>query len=171
MVILGVLMVAMMSIATQFEVRGPSMEPSLLQGDRVVVNRLAALQMRGFSLYGDGHFFFQGPERGDVIIFEPQDQGTDSVVKRVIGIPGDNINITRSGEVFVNGALEDFGGGYTDNPGFFNYPVMVPNGHYFVIGDNRGESRDSRNWGFLPASDVIGKVWAVVWPFEDFAVY
>lgn len=171
MVILGVLMVATMSVSTQFEVRGPSMQPTLLQGDRVVVNRLAAVQMKGFSLYGDGHFLFQGPERGDLIIFEPQDQGSDSVVKRVIGIPGDNIDITPAGEMYVNGVLESLGHGRTDNPGYLSYPVMVPNGHYFVAGDNRGQSRDSRNWGFLPASDVIGKVWAVVWPPEDFAVY
>ena len=170
MVILGVLMVGTMSIATQFEVRGPSMEPTLSPNNRVVVNRLAAVQMGGFSLYGNGHFLFQGPERGDIIIFEPQDQGPDSVVKRVIGIPGDNVDITSSGEVFVNGARENFGNGPTDNQGFFNYPIMVPEGHYFVIGDNRGQSRDSRNWGFLPASDVIGKVWAVVWPFEDIVI-
>ena len=168
---LGVLMVATLALATQFNVRGPSMEPTLVQNDRVIVNRLGSVQLGGFSLYGNGRFLFQGPERGDVVIFEPQNYGNDSIVKRVIGLPGDNIDINRNGEVFVNNVREGYGGDYTDSKGYFDYPVMVPAGHYFVMGDNRGQSSDSRDWGFLPAQDIIGEAWAVGWPLSNFVIF
>ena len=170
MVVLGILMAFTLAVAAQYQVRGPSMEPTLSQDNRVVVNRIGSLQLGGFSLFGTGGFVFQGPERGDVIIFEPQTYGNDSVVKRVIGIPGDNIDISRLGLVTVNGQEERFGSGYSAPKGYFRYPVMVPPGHYFVLGDNRGASLDSRDWGFLPAEDIVGKAWAVVWPVWDFAV-
>lgn len=168
---LGLLMSLTLSIATQYEVRGPSMEPTLVQGNRVVVNRIGALQLGGLSLFGNGNFLFQGPERGDIIIFDPQTYGTDSVVKRVIGIPGDNINITFRGEVTVNGVPESFGDGFTIPKRYYLYPVMVPPGHYFVLGDNRGESNDSRDWGFLPADAIVGKAWASVWPTNQLEIY
>lgn len=171
MVVLGILMAFTLAVAAQYQVRGPSMEPTLSQDNRVVVNRIGSLQLGGFSLFGTGGFVFQGPERGDVIIFKPQTYGNDSVVKRVIGIPGDNIDISRLGIVTVNGQQEHFGGGYSAPKGYFRYPVMVPPGHYFVLGDNRGASLDSRDWGFLPTEDIVGKAWAVVWPFRDFAIY
>ena len=170
-IVLGVLMALTLSVATQYQVRGPSMEPTMVQGDRVVVNRIGALQLGGLSLFGNGNFLFQGPERGDIVIFEPQTHGTDSVVKRVIGIPGDNIDITPIDRVTVNGVTEDFGIGVTLPKRYFEYPVMVPPGHYFVLGDNRPESNDSRSWGFLPADDIIGKAWASVWPISEFEIY
>lgn len=167
----GVLMTVTLSVGSQYNVRGPSMEPTLQQEDRVIVNRLTALSFDGLSLWGSGDFVFQGPERGDIVVFEPQNYGSDSIVKRVIGIPGDNILITRQGEAIVNGQRESFGDSFTRPKSYFDYPVMVPVGHYFVMGDNRNESSDSRDWGFLPASDIIGKAWAVVWPLERFQVY
>lgn len=171
MIVLGLLMSLTLSIATQYEVRGPSMEPTLVQGNRVVVNRIGALQLGGLSLFGNGDFLFQGPERGDIIIFDPQTYGTDSVVKRVIGIPGDNINITAHEGVTVNDVPESFGNGLTLPKRYYRYPVMVPPGHYYVLGDNRAESNDSRDWGFLPADDIVGKAWASVWPISEFAIY
>lgn len=170
-IVLGLLMCLTLSVATQYEVRGPSMEPTMFQGNRVLVNRVGGLQLGGFSMFGNGDFLFQGPERGDIIIFNPQTEGTDSIVKRVIGIPGDNIDISPVSLVTVNGVPENFGHGLPLPKTFFRYPVMVPPGHYFVLGDNRPESNDSRNWGFLPAEDIVGKAWASIWPPSAFEIY
>ena len=170
-IVLGLLMCVTLSVATQYEVRGPSMEPTMFQGNRVLVNRVGGLQLGGFSLFGNGDFLFQGPERGDIIIFNPQTAGTDSIVKRVIGIPGDNIDISPVSLVTVNGVPENFGIGLPLPKRFFSYPVMVPPGHYFVLGDNRPESNDSRSWGFLPAEDIVGKAWATIWPISAFEIY
>lgn len=163
------------SVATTYTVNGPSMEPTLWQGERVFVNSFANLQLGGFSLYGQDGFIFSGPQRGDVVVFKPQENGPDHVVKRVIGVPGDQIDIDRQGRLFINGSRSDpdFISGIITSPKtyFSQYPIIVPEGHYFVLGDNRGKSNDSRNWGFVPAEDMAGKVWMVYWPFSDLTTF
>lgn len=134
-----------------YQVEGTSMEGSLVNNEYVLVNKLA--------------YLFQPPERGDVIVFHfPVDTSKD-LIKRVIGLPGDHISVTSS-TVMVNGMV--LREPYVKTP--YN-PVAqqwtVPANDYFVMGDNRQFSYDSRDWGFVPKSYIIGKAVMVYWPFSD----
>ncbi len=134
-----------------FMVDGTSMQPSLINSQYVLVNKLA--------------YLFHTPERGDVIVFHwPVDTNKD-LIKRVIGVPGDVIVID-SKTVQVNGVLL--------NEPYIMAPVnpagnklVVPPNDYFVMGDNRLVSDDSRDWGFVPKSYIIGKAVFVYWPINS----
>ncbi len=167
----AVLLIAVRMLATNYTVRGPSMEPTLWENQRVFVNRLGNIRLGELSLYGQRGFLFGGPQRGDIIVFQPQESGFDHIVKRVIGVPGDEIDISDKGELFINGKESVFLDTYTSPKYYFEYPVTVPEGHYFVMGDNRNKSNDSRNWGFVPAEEIAGKVWLLYWPGGDFTAF
>lgn len=124
-------------------VNGNSMEPTLHDGNVVFIS---------FS-------HFSSPERGDIIVFDNEDCGT--LVKRVIGLPGDVISIM-GGVVSLNGVelSESYTAPGLYAPGDMDYPLRIPSGCYFVMGDNRQESRDSRMRcvGLVSGEDIIGKV-------------
>jgi signal peptidase I len=107
-------------------------------------------------------FAIHPPHRGEVIVFHFPEDPTRDFVKRVIGVPGDRVRI-RDGEVFLNGSKLDEpyltakGNSTTDM-------VELEEGEYFVLGDNRRGSNDSRNWGPVPEKNILGKVWLVYWP-------
>lgn len=106
---------------------------------------------------------FREPQRFDVIIFKYPEDRRKNFVKRLIGLPGETVKI-RGGQVFINEqplAME----GYTLTPddAYFG-PVTVPPSEYFVLGDNRPNSADSRVWGFLPRKNVMGTGWLRIWP-------
>ena len=102
-----------------------------------------------------------GPQRGDVVVFHV-DPDSDLLIKRVIGLPGDRVEI-RSGQVIINGDLLDEP--YITRPTYGDYgPVDVPPLHIFVLGDNRGFSNDSRAFGALPLDSIIGRAWISYWP-------
>ena len=136
-----------------YQVDGPSMTPTLLNNEFILVNK--------------ADYFFHGPQRGDVIVFRfPKDTSRD-YVKRVIGLPGDTVSVTAQGVVSVNGvALTE---PYTnDNLNIYGpETVKLKPGQYFVLGDNRGDSSDSRDWGPVPRSDIIGAAALVYWPLPD----
>jgi signal peptidase I len=139
-------------IAQPFVVDGTSMEPSLHEGERVVVSKLA--------------FRTAQPGRGDVVVFRfPADQRL-RFIKRVIGLPGETVAI-HDGQVLVNGRplVEP----YLVDETLGDFPsVKVPAGHYFVLGDNRPNSRDSRypEVGMVPARNFVGKAVAIYWPLS-----
>ena len=147
-------------VVQAFRIPSGSMEPTLLIGDHILVNKLA------YRL-GD-------PHRLDVAVFKfPLDPKKD-YIKRVIGLPGDRIEI-RNKVVFVNGkALREPYVQHTDPnilPGMVqprdNYgPVLVPDGHYFVMGDNRDNSYDSRFWGFVARKAFIGKALIIYFSWD-----
>lgn len=149
-----VLFVVINALTARIRVDGPSMEPSFYHNDHVIVNRWA---------YKLGDI-----QRGDVVVFLfPLNQEED-FIKRVVGLPGDKIEIF-NGVVYVNDyAIEEpyiMASPARDFSGRF-----VPEGMVFVMGDNRNNSSDSREWGFLPIDDIIGKAIFVYWPIKGVGV-
>lgn len=134
-----------------YRVDGTSMQPNLNSDQYVLVNKTA--------------YLLHTPERGDVVVFHWPLDTTKDFIKRVIGLPGDTITID-SKTVRVNGVLL--------NEPYISAPAngvanvwKVPAEHYFVMGDNRGVSDDSRDWGFVPKSYFIGKAVTVDWPIRN----
>ena len=150
-------------VVQAFKIPSGSMEPTLLVGDHILVNKF---------IYGVKIPFVRKtiipihqPRRNDVIVFiYPKDPSKD-FIKRVIGLPGDRIEMLGH-SIYINGKLfRDKHGVYTASPDSSTRfgPVMVPQGHIFVMGDNRDHSYDSRFWGFVPLSSVKGKAFIVYW--------
>lgn len=127
-----------------------SMRPTLEVGDRILVNKFI--------------YRFKDPERSEIIVFRYPIEPRRKFIKRVIGIGGDTVEII-GGQVFVNDQpLEE---DYTLTPGFSNYgPITVPEDNYFVLGDNRNNSEDSRFWGFVPQENVVGQALMIFWPIS-----
>lgn len=159
-------------IVQAFKIPSGSMIPTLAIGDHILVNKLSyGLRIPFLEKY---LVDFGAPARGDVIVFiYPEDRSKD-FIKRVIGIAGDNVEV-RSKKVFINGkAVEDPHGhfeGYDPQLGGTvngdNYgPKTVPEGHVFVMGDNRDRSYDSRFWGYVSLSEVRGKAFLIYWSWD-----
>jgi signal peptidase I len=166
---------AVRALAQNFRVEGSSMEPGLHDGQYVLVNKAIFFKLNPGSLAryipfvdaeDEDRFLFRAPERGDVVVFRfPQDPSRD-FIKRVIGVPGDTIEIVE-GAVFVNGVrIQE---PYITNRAQYDFARQtVPNGNYFVLGDNRSFSSDSHVWGFVPESDIIGQAMVRYWPLSAF---
>ncbi len=169
--ILALAIFSVLQISVQnFRVEGPSMEPTLVEGQHLLVNKLVFLRLDvGAALpflsdpESEPAYVFRAPRRGDVVVFRYPIDPTRDFVKRVVGVPGDTVEIRR-GEVFVNGeAIEE---PYVVHRGSSHAEmVVVPEGSYYVLGDNRGASQDSREWGTVPAENIIGRWWLTYWPF------
>ncbi len=158
-----------------FQIPSPSMEDSLLVGDHILVNKFALAPLS----HPIERLFLPIAEvsRGDVVVFRyPKDEGQD-YVKRVIGLPGETLKIVdkvvyvkKPGDEGYLALLEPYSvhkdpGGVP--PGLDNFgPVTVPRDEYFVMGDNRDNSLDSREWGYVPRSDIIGRGLLVYWSFR-----
>jgi signal peptidase I len=133
----------------RFQVRGYSMEPTLYDGQYLIVSKVI--------------YWVHPPERGDVVVFRPPNGSSEDYIKRVIGLPGETIEI-RGGTVWINGvALEE---PYITAAGGDSGLRTLGDEQYFVLGDNRNNSSDSRSWGVLPRQDIIGKAWLCYWPPE-----
>ena len=144
-------------LAQATRVYGQSMEPNLHTDQRLVVEKLSYnRQIR--QILG-----LNGPERGDVVVIRVESQGDELLIKRVIGLPGDIVEI-HDGRVSVNGQPlnEPYVAGSTTT-GFYA-PTTVPPLQIFVLGDNRGFSNDSRSFGTIPLEDVVGRAWFSYWP-------
>jgi signal peptidase I len=157
-VVLALLFVGIRGVFQNFRVEGASMRPTLESGQFLWVNKAAYLNL-------DGSFPLGGPHRGDIAVLRPPDGGLD-LIKRVIGLPGDQIRILR-GEVYVNDQKLDEP--YVRFEGDYSYPpngrsIVVPDGQFFVLGDNRPNSRDSHMGWFVPAENLIGRAWLSYWP-------
>ena len=155
-----------------FKVDGSSMDPTLEGGQYLLVNRLVYFKIDFQRLSRivpfweveeeSSRFALHAPNRGEIIVFEyPLDPRKD-FVKRVVGLPGEVVEV-RNGDVIVNGnILEE---PYITEKGNSNAdPLRLKDGEYYVLGDNRDRSNDSRNWGAVPEANLQGKVWMVYWP-------
>ncbi len=141
------------ALSARIRVESISMVPTLHPGDFVIVNKL------GYRL-GE-------PAQGEIIVFRLPRDPSQRYIKRVIGVPGDVVSI-RGGNVFINGQqlVEPYVSVTTSRGGNWE----VPAGSYFVMGDNRNNSSDSRAWGYVPAENIIGKAMIVYWPPQKWGV-
>ncbi len=133
-----------------FYVIGSSMEPSLEPGQRLLVNRV--------------FYRFNEPERGDIIVFVPPQNGKADFIKRIIGLPGDSVVIA-NGTVYINGMpLEE---PYIKAPLRYDMGAkVISQDKYFVLGDNRNHSNDSHNGWTVEEDAIVGKAWISIWPLE-----
>ena len=158
-----------------FRVDGFSMTPTLVDGQHLIANKLVFSRLSSDALTGlipfvpdsgddDTLFAFHPPERGDIMVFLHPHDPSRALVKRVIGLPDDVIEID-TGRVVRNGKrLHE---PYVVNPDTRGFdPVRVPEGSYYVLGDNRLVSSDSRHWGFVPDELVIARAWLSYWPSD-----
>ncbi len=155
-----------------YRVEGHSMDPTLEDGEFLLVNSLVYSKVN-IEKVGDWVPFWDpdepamrhvlhGPERGDIVILHPRQRDDRDLVKRVIGVPGDTFEI-RNGVVIVNGRelIEP----YVNGPWSGDLrPILIPDGRYFVMGDNRGASLDSRSFGLVDEDDIVGKAIGSWWP-------
>jgi signal peptidase I len=135
-------------------VENVSMQPTLVQGEFILVNKLA------YKLGGD-------VQRGDIIVFHYPGNPAEDYIKRIVGIPGDHIQIG-GGKVLINNqqAIEP----YIASPPNYTGEWDVPEGHVFVLGDNRNSSSDSHSWGFVPKEYIVGRALAIYWPLDKFKI-
>jgi signal peptidase I len=168
--------VAVRSMAQNFRVEGSSMEPGLHDGQYLLVNKAVYFKLNFNTLskyipfvHGGNspeRFLFRPPHRGDVIVFRYPRDPTRDFIKRVMAVPGDTVEIT-NGSVLVNGKKVDES--YIANPASYDLPSeTVPNGNYFVLGDNRNNSFDSHVWGYVPEENIIGQAMLSYWPLHNF---
>jgi len=148
-----VLFLIINAVSARVRVDGLSMLPTLENGEFVLVNRLA---------YRVGE-----PTRGDIVVFRSTTQLDLDLIKRVIGMPGDQVRVA-DGQVNVNGvALSE---PYINAQPRYSGDWSVPEGYLFVLGDNRNDSSDSHAWGLLPIKNVIGKAMLIYWPPPEWAM-
>jgi signal peptidase I len=174
---LGLALLIQAFLVKPYRIPSQSMVPTLQVGQRVLVDRL--------------RFHFRAPHRGDVVVFKPpagagtqscfkpgrpgqpcplgddQHQHTETFIKRVVGIPGDRLSVIGN-RVYINGKRQNEpfirAGTPCDSVCNMRVPVTIPRDHYFMMGDNRGESEDSRVWGPVPRKWIIGKAFFTYWP-------
>lgn len=151
------------TVIRNFRVVGTSMVNNLQDGQYLIIDKIS------YSSLVTGLLGMGGPQRGDVIVFEPPNRPGEDYVKRIIGLPGETVEI-KAGQVFINGSplTEPF----QPMPGTYTMPspVIVPADQVFVLGDNRNNSNDSHNWGTLPLEKVVGRAWLSYWPPSEWGV-
>ncbi|MFQ6059279.1 MAG: signal peptidase I [Anaerolineae bacterium] len=149
-IILTLLIFLLIRVVVQnFRIEGSSMEPNLHAGQYLIINKFA-------------YRWLHPPQRGDIIVFEYPRAPNRDFIKRVIGLPGEKVEI-RQGRVYINDQpLEE---PYLSRLGTYSWgPQVVGEDEYFVLGDNRNNSSDSHTWGMLPKGNIVGKAWISYWP-------
>jgi len=145
------------NVVQAFKIPTEAMVPTLLKGDRILVDK--------------GIYRREEPRRGDIAVFSSPDKAEKSYIKRVAGLPGETLEI-RDGHLFVNGSLlnqDPFKRISYINRGSYGEAgkqVVIPAGHYYLLGDNGSESLDSRYFGFIPRKSLLGKAYKIYFPFD-----
>jgi signal peptidase I len=140
-----------------FLVKGQSMEPNFGNGDYLIIDQLS--------------YRLREPQRGEVVVFKYPNIPSQRYIKRIVGLPGETVEI-KEGKVIISGVALDestylAGFVYTDEREF--NLITLADSEYFVLGDNRAASSDSRIWGSLPREDIIGRAFIRAWPFAALA--
>lgn len=145
---LVIVLVVNIFLAQATRVEGQSMEPSLHNDERLIIEKIS--------------YRFHQPTRGDIIVLRRPHRSSEPLIKRVVALPGERVEI-RNGTVRVDGMLLDEE--YLDQSTWGDMSVrLVPEEHVFVLGDNRKASNDSRAFGMVPFEDIIGRAWVRYWP-------
>lgn len=171
---LSIFVVVYLFLFQPHQVKGNSMYDTLIDGEYLLTSKIS--------------YRFGEPVRGDVVIFKAPNNQDYDYIKRIIALPEEKIML-KDGRIYINGELLDETAYLDENqytrPGYFlkeAQQVEVKEGHFFVMGDNRGHSSDSRDWGLVPSENIIGKAWFRYWPpnklgivkkvsFQDFSFY
>ena len=147
-------------VGQRTQVSGSSMETTLSDGDNLLVDKIT--------------YRFSEPKRFDIIVFPFQYDTDTYYIKRIIGMPGETVQIDYDGNIYINGSLleESYGREVIQNPGRAAEPITLGKDEYFVMGDNRNNSSDSRDpsVGNIHRKDIIGRAWVRIWPFSKFGV-
>ena len=160
--VLGAVWLVITFVGQRTEVEGASMENTLHNGDNLIVDKLS--------------YRFHDPERFDIIVFPFQFQDNTYYIKRIIGLPGETVQIMDDGSIYINGEkLEENYGMEVIKPetiGRAAEPIELGDDEYFVMGDNRNNSSDSRTdmVGNIKRENIIGQAWLRIWPVSDFGV-
>ena len=160
--VLGAVWLVITFVGQRTEVEGASMENTLHNGDNLIVDKLS--------------YRFHDPERFDIIVFPFQFQDNTYYIKRIIGLPGETVQIMDDGSIYINGEkLEENYGMEIIKPetiGRAAEPIELGDDEYFVMGDNRNNSSDSRTdmVGNITRENIIGKAWLRIWPVSDFGI-
>lgn len=144
-------------VGQRTRVQGDSMRPTLHDGDNLIVDKLS--------------YRFQDPQRFDIIVFPYEHKKKTYYIKRIIGMPGERVRIDQDGIIYINGEVleEDYGAEVMRSPGRAVTEITLGEDEYFVLGDNRNNSSDSRDpsVGNIHRDRIIGKAWIRIWPFSD----
>jgi len=137
-----------------FKVYGQSMVPTVENGDYILVNKLS--------------YILGNPHRGEIVIFHHPQNSKNDLIKRIIGLPGDTVEI-KDGKLFVNDIelQEEY---ILEPPKYKYHQSEIPPDHYLVLGDNRNNSADSHNGWTVPRENIVGKAWLNYWPISNWAV-
>ena len=160
LVVAAVIIVVLQFVIQKFVVEGSSMNFTLHDGQQLLVNKIV--------------YKFHEPERGDIIVFHPPPEiDEDDFIKRIIGLPGEKVIIANNKVIIhqADGSLLELDEPYITRPANRDYEgEIIPEGEYFVMGDNRVNSSDSRTGWTLKKEDIIGKAWISVWPIKDWGL-
>ncbi len=147
-------------VGQRTQVSGSSMETTLSDGDHLIVDKIS--------------YRFEDPERFDIIVFPFQYDTDTYYIKRIIGMPGETVQIDDSGTIYIDGEVleEIYGREVIQNPGRASDPILLGEDEYFVMGDNRNNSSDSRDpsVGNIHRRDIIGRAFVRIWPISKFGI-
>lgn len=146
-------------VGQRTEVSGSSMETTLSTGDQLIVDKIS--------------YRFRDPKRYDIVVFPYRYEENRYYIKRLIGLPGETVQIV-DGMVYINGSPlnEHYGNEVIEDPGSAAEPITLGDDEYFVLGDNRNNSQDSRasNVGLIHRDELLGRAWVRIWPLDQFGV-
>ncbi|RDU22929.1 signal peptidase I [Anaerosacchariphilus polymeriproducens] len=158
-VVLGITFLIVTFVGQRTQVSGPSMMNTLNDGDNLIVDKIS--------------YRFSSPKRFDIIVFPYKYQKKTYYIKRIIGLPGETVQIV-NGSIYINGEVlkEIYGKEVMTSAGQAANPIKLSNDEYFVLGDNRNNSSDSRaeDVGMIKRSDIVGRAWMRIWPLSDIGI-
>lgn len=147
-------------VGQRTQVLGSSMEPKLSSEDNLIVDKIT--------------YRFHDPERYDIIVFPFRYEDNTFYIKRIIGLPGETVQIDEEGNILINGEVlaENYGKEVIKSPGRAYEEIQLADNEYFVMGDNRNNSTDSRDpsVGNITREEIVGRAWLRIWPFDKFGL-
>ena len=155
-IVIAAMLLIIHYVGQRTEVSGSSMENTLSDGDNLIVDKIS--------------YRFHDPERYDIIIFPYKYEEDTYYIKRIIGLPGEHVRIDDSGNIYINGKVlkESYGREVIQDPGIARDEITLGEDEYFVLGDNRNNSEDSRftQVGVIHRDDIVGRAWLRIYPFD-----